>query len=105
MTITTTAPITGAPYMPGDPITVEVEGVWREAVVDGVSLNDSSRFGLRWTLFVIIREEAMEGLDRECPGVWVRCDDNGRNHTWRHQVCPSSRTHEDAHDGYPMGEL
>lgn len=93
MTITK-APV-GAPYTPGDPITVEVEGVWREAVVDGVTLNDSSRFGLRWTLFVIIREDSMVGLDRDVPGVWVRCDDNGRNHTWRRQVCPSFYTRED----------
>lgn len=84
MTLLDLRPITGAPYAAGDLVMVEVDGKWQEAVVDGVSLVDAaSKFGLRWSLHVMVLA-TQEWL-------FATCDDNGRNHTWRKQVCPSNR--------------
>ena len=80
---TTDAP----PYTDGDPIAVERNGQWAEATVhDHGACQHPVRFGLRWMILVQFVDSLL--FER------VFVDDNGRNHTWRQQVCPSNRLGE-----------
>lgn len=71
----------GAPYMTGDPVFVEFEGSWVRGHIDGMVEATAFRFGQRWVLTVSLRELGHT--------VNVTCDDNGRCHTYRKQVCPA----------------
>lgn len=72
----------GAPYAPGDAIVVEHHDEWREGIVTAIArFNEPQRFGLHWLIRV-------DFADDTCTA--VAADDDGRNHTWRNQVMPSS---------------
>lgn len=85
---TLAAPVTGAPYMIGDPVRVYVNTAfvkgWRDATVQRVErLSGPGRFGLVWRLRVtILSPGSTTTLD-------VLVDDNGRNNTIQQQVRPS----------------
>jgi hypothetical protein len=74
--------VTGAPYTPGDPVSVEYFGVWREATVEAITTSNDARFGLRWFMRVTLRDTD--------DTLYVKVDDNGRNHTYRALVRPSN---------------
>jgi hypothetical protein len=81
-TLTHDEALAGAPYHAGDPVAVEVDGRWVEATLVKIRPAPTARFGLRWAMRVVLDD----GRSQD-----VRCDDQGRNHTYRGQVCPSSR--------------
>jgi hypothetical protein len=70
-----------APYVVGDFIEFQVDGVWHEAIVLARTELHTSNFGLHWSLLV------------KAPGLKMQrpiCDDEGRNYTLGSQVRPMS---------------
>lgn len=70
----------GAPYLIGDPIEVQDERGWHQALVTSVSATQHASFGLVWRLAVRIDDERRV----------VRADDDGRNYTRGQGVRPST---------------
>lgn len=69
-----------APYIVGDPVSVEIDGMWCEATVIERDFQEHSYFGTRWILLV----RTSNGYEYE-----YRCDDNGRNYRRGQGVRPS----------------
>lgn len=86
MTMTMAPPLTGAPYMPGDPVVVRD----RPARVLEVKRVPKAVFGLQWALRCAVRvDDAQWSVE-----AFVFCDDNGRNVTKGQQVRPSDEIPE-----------
>ena len=80
-------PVTGAPYAAGDVVSVEVADVWQDVTVLEVQRSlGRATFGLGWQFSWTHPTTGETHVSR--------CDDNGRNYTWRSQVCPSFATAE-----------
>ena len=76
----------GAPYASGDPISVQVNGIWQEAMVTIIVRvrDDRVRFGLKWLLRVDTTEWCIGAM----------CDDDGVCHRNGYKVRPSHDTSE-----------
>lgn len=80
---TTWSPHAGAPFVTNDPIAVEHNDAWHEGTVVNIApILGITHFGLRWMLTVRLENGTT---------LLARCDDDGRNHTYREQVAGSLR--------------